>query len=1341
MRLLRRGQERAVADGTAVTARNEGETGGPVSPRPPHRLSTLRLFGILVVFTVLAGYAIWSSERFQNLAQGVSQTRLSDALGVPVTFRRVDFRILPPSVRLADVRIENDPALTDPRLRETPLMTAEELSLGGGVSLVGRELRLGRVRAVRPRIFLIQLPDGSLSLPPGLKRPSRGGKGLKLSVAEILALQGVFEFQGRKIPLDGRIEDFGLELRKLEGNRYAGALTARRARVKLKSSEPILMDRFETRFRLLENGVAFDSLRLGGDFGTVSGSGLIEGFQRPRTLFRLAGDLSIDEIERIFRSNLGFRGRAAVQARLIVPPNGDFQVTADLRSERVDAQDFLLTDLAARVFAQRDQLVARIEAARYAGGEASGVFRVADLAGGQVPMTLALEGRGVSVERFFADLDLPGTGLSGAADVSLGLTWGKAGLSAADGGGQIALRPGPAASLVRGRFGLPTGGGGAVSVVKGLFRFEGAEFRFPRSTLQITGGFRIGEWKPDLDFRLRSEDLTEVDRLFQNFVAATGGRPEPLGIAGAGEVEGHLEGTWADPVATARVTARDARYAGVPFGDVRGEVDVREGAFFFHPLEVSEGDGSLRLEGAAAFREVRGRPRFDLRVSATRYPLARLLDYLDLDYPVGGLVSGSFPIAGSPEALTGGGAVELTQAEVWGQKLAQVTGRVLFEPGRFALQDLRAPVGEGGVSGDVSVAFREKTFRASLLGKGVALSEISVLEVGEEDVRGVLEFQLEASGSLERPSGRLTASLTEATVFGHPVPRGSEPRVEATLTEGVLDGAVSVPERWSLAARGDLFGQTRSVQLSLDAADLASLLLYTPLNLAAGRGGSLALTGQLTLPREEGSFPSGVFRVTRARLDLPDRPGVLATRGEVRFQLDRQRLVFEDFEAIGEGTEIKVGGSLDLGETKGMNIAVGGRLDAGLLTLALPDLELQGVLALNLRAIGPFANPGLEGTIRMENGKYRVAQLAQIVDDIDGSISLQGGRGQIDGIRARFGGGELYAAGSFQLEKMSLADFRVTLQGRRVTLRYPRDMRLQVDADLVASGGPGGNTVRGEVVLLRGTYARDFEVSLANMLERTRPSGAVGAREPWKEETALEVRIVSSAALEVRNNVASLTATVDLLARGTVADPRLVGQVLLDEGGRITFRDVRYEIEAGTITFAGGELFAPIVDLRARAEVKGYDLIVNLAGTWPRLQTTFTSDPPLPDDTVVALLLTGSDPGRRTTGEEDGSIVSAAESLVAGAAIGGITRRGQRFFKLDRFEIDPVFAGSQVDVRSTVGKQITPDIFVTYSQSLNNYTEEPIFAGEWRVTETVVMRVRRDENGVYLLDLRRRQRF
>jgi hypothetical protein len=1309
------------------------------SPEQPHRalhLSPLRLFGVLLIFLLLAGYAVWNSERFKNLFQGVSQSRISAALGRPVTFRQVEFRFLPPSVRLADVRIGNDP-----RLGAGTFLSADEVSIGGGVSLTGQELRLGRIRALHPKISLVQFPDGSWNLPPGISRPSRKG-GLKVRVGEVVLQQGVFEMDGRKAEVDVTLDDFAGNLKSLGEDHYSGALTARRMRLALPAAEPIVST-LDTRFHMEPgSGIVFETLRLAGSFGNLAAAGTIETGKRSRTTFVASADVSITEVERIFHSQLGFAGNAHVSARLDIPAGGAFQIAGKLTSPRIDAKGFLLDDVEASVDAGPAELVAHIDRSRYAGGEAQGVIRIASLAAKPRVFTIALEGRGLSLERFFGDLKLPGIGLSGAADLTIALRFPEeSGIEHADGGGSLEVRPGPAASLVRGRQGLPTGGGGPLSLVDGRIGFEGVALRFPQTTVNLTGGLRIGHWGPDFDFELTSKDLTEVDRLFQNVVAATGGKPEPLGLGGTGDATGHLGGAWGDPDATVQFSTEETLWAGVRFGSVRGTADIREGAFVFRPLRAYEGEASLSLEGTVRFREVPGRPKLDLQVAAREYPLARFLEYLDLDFPVEGLVTGSFPIAGSTKSLTGGGRIGVSQAVLWGQQVPLVTGEVRFSPGKFELADVQAEFGGGMVRGGGALEIDDKTFVARFAGDDVALPAITALKDYSDRVSGKLSFQVAGSGKIDRPDMTATATLADATLFGHKVPDGAQPRLEARIVSGDLTGSVSVPNRWSLSAQGNLFDPGSKISVALDARDLAALLLFTPLEVAPGRGGALAVRGVLTLPSKAGELLSGLFTVTEARLDFPDRPGVLRTSGDVRIVLAQQKLVFDEFHAMGEGTDLKVQGSVDLGAKNALAVTVAGPIDASLVSLAFPDTVLTGRLTLNVAASGTVDVPALSGTLRIENGKYRMTGLTQILDDIDGVISFHGSRAEIDGIRAHVGGGDLFAAGNVNLKGLTLENFRLTIQARHVALRYPEGMRLVVDADLVATGVPGGNVVRGEVTLLRGTYSRDFGVTVADLLERNRPSGSIAAREPWKEQTVLEVRIVSAAALEVRNNVARLTAEVDLVARGTVAQPIILGQIIFDEGGRITFRDVQYEIESGTVTFANAARIAPIIDFRARAEVKGYDLVVNLVGTWPRIQSTFTSDPPLSDDAVIGLLLTGAEPGQRTASDTTQSLVSAAGGIVAGAVSGGLTRGTQRLFRLDRFQIDPVFSGSQLtDIRSTVGKQITPELLVTYSQSLNS-DKESVVQLEWRLANAVTVQALRDENGVYSINVRRRQRY
>ena len=1303
-----------------------------------HRLSASRLYGILLLFLILSGYAIWKSERFQNLIQGVSQARLSEALGTPVSFETVELRFFPPSVHLANVRIGNPPALGIPGDR--PLLEATEVTVGGGVSLVGQELRLGRIRAVNPHVRLVQTADGRFNLPPGLSGPSRSG-GLKVSVGSVLVQQGILEFEGRKAAIDGRFDDFAAEL-IARRDRYEGTLAVRRATLRLPDAEPLVAG-LSARFRLdVNRGVVLDELRLSGAFGHLRASGHVENLNSPRILLTTTAQVEMGEIERLFRSPLGFIGTTTINADIEVLPQGGFRVAGRLRAARVRREQFEFEDVAATVAARPEALVAQLEQIGYAGGKATGVLRIGNVTGKPQPMTLAIDGRGISLERFFGDLGLRGTGLSGAANLQLGLRWGESGLEKADGGGALEIQPGPAVSLVRGRFGIPVGGGGPLSVVKGRLGFEGVTLRLAQSTFALSGGLKIGQWQPDFDLDLSSRDLAEVDRVFQNFVAATGGKPEALGLGGSGEIQGHIGGTWSEPVAAVQITAEEARYAGVLFGSVRGRVEMREGGFFFRPLHVYDGDANVSLDGMARYRFKPGQDRFDLQVAAQHYPLARLLQYLDLHFPVEGRVTGTFPVSGTPERLSGGGAVELADAVVWGEKVPLLKGAVHFTPGVFALEDVTAELGGGMIRGSGSIATSSKTFQAKAAGDGIPVESIAAARELSEDVAGKLSFQISGEGSLDHPDLKLSAFLSQARFFHHPVPAGLEPRAEAAVSKGVLDATVEVPQHWSVKARGDLFGASPKLDVELDAGDLAALLLLTPVTLRSGMGGSVAAQGHLDLPAHSGELPSGSFRITRARLDLPDRPGVIASSGVIPVTLENGRLTVAQFSEVGEGTELKIAGSLDVGKGTGdMSVTVRGSVDGSALALLSPDISLQGKLVVDARASGTFRQPSLAGSVRLENGKYRLTSLGQIVDDINATVTFRQARGDLEA-RAKFGGGDFYAGGSFSLAGFTLGDFRVSVQGRRVRLPQFQDFRLIANLDLVATGGASGNTIRGDVSLLKGIYSKDFELTLSDLLARGRPEG-IGLVEPWKQRTSLEVRVVSADSLEIRNNVARLTGTVDLIVRGTVAEPTLIGQIVLDEGGRVTFRDVRYDIESGIVTFANARGFAPILDIQARAEVKGYDLVVTLAGTWPRIQTSFSSDPPLPDESILALLLTGTAPttGAQPTETTATSVVNVGASLAAGAVTGSLTRPTQKIFRLERFEIDPVFSGGQLtDVRSTIGKQITPDILFIYSQTFET-SKLPIVQIEWTVSEKVVLRAQRDQNGIYLVDIRRRQRF
>ena len=267
-----------------------------------HRLSTARLYAFLLIFLVAAGYAIWKSDRFQNLFQGISQARLSQALGVPVSFDTVDLRFFPPSVLLANVRIGNDPKRNLPA--DTPLLEAEEISIGGGVSLVSSTLRLGRIRALRPHVRLIQSADGTLISRPVWPLPLAAVVSDRHRIDSRAA--GVLEFRDARPRSRAARRLHG---RALEGvpDRYRATLVARRATLQLpapsRRDEPV-------RTSAPGPGPAFASKSsTSPERSADPGDRLYRDPRGANALFSGSGRLSIDEVERVFHSALGFRAR------------------------------------------------------------------------------------------------------------------------------------------------------------------------------------------------------------------------------------------------------------------------------------------------------------------------------------------------------------------------------------------------------------------------------------------------------------------------------------------------------------------------------------------------------------------------------------------------------------------------------------------------------------------------------------------------------------------------------------------------------------------------------------------------------------------------------------------------------------------------------------------------------------------------------------------------------------------------------------------------------------------------------------------------------------------------
>ena len=162
--------------------------------------------------------------------------------------------------------------------------------------------------------------------------------------------------------------------------------------------------------------------------------------------------------------------------------------------------------------------------------------------------------------------------------------------------------------------------------------------------------------------------------------------------------------------------------------------------------------------------------------------------------------------------------------------------------------------------------------------------------------------------------------------------------------------------------------------------------------------------------------------------------------------------------------------------------------------------------------------------------------------------------------------------------------------------------------------------------------------------------------------------------------------------------------------------------------------------------IRQYFVTVVASGSPARgdVQVDFVSSPPLSDLQLIQLLTTGDAP------EEGGDLENPTLEAVGTQAASFLTRQylsqvergAQRVFGVDRFEVQPAVVSGSGDptARVTVGKQVTPDLLVTWTTVLGT-TEEQLVSLEYQLTRGIRLTATREEDGTLAVDFRFDYRF
>ena len=1341
----------------------------PDRPKRPGRMRrwVVRPFvwGLLLVVALLAAGLLLIQSRFaheQALARLVTLAT-SFLGGRKIQIGAVDYSFFPPALEVSNVVIPG------PHPGDPPVLRAPFARLGLAVrDLRGRVFDLEQIEAVRPEVYIQVNADGSTNLPAFVVPKGGGGrKQLDVRIGHILIQDGVFRLNEVRSPLSldaravwgrlsGRAERHGEG-----GSRLDYLVTVQEVAMKLPRALPYRLTLSARGSIIPDKGrVAINTARIAGPDLSLRADGFIDYLTDVRHIeLHCTGEGATQFVNRLGYVTDPIVGPFSLKGRFDLRKDV-WSYSGALSSPRIATLGRVFNDAAVTFLGGIDRIDVKVDRARYAGGAISGQvgveYRKQTREG--VPVALDLDLSGLEIQKLIAD-QFPGQeipivgGLVGRAGGKLKYEFGHLALVSGTGRADLHVQG-------EGGGGLPLEGDLPIALDRGVISANNLHLTSPGQDITSSGFvYDIPHAKGKLDFQLVSQDVRPLNPVLA-------GHPKPgeppamwLPTEGRGTAAGTYTFDHADYNLQLALDLHDAVAPVTRADSVHGSLTLSPRAVDDMRLELTREGGAVLVTGRVPFAppgQTAAAEPLAIAVDAVQWPADGLGYFLppQVSGVVKGQLSGRVDLSGfaeQPEARIDAQAQNL---EVQGFALGKAKAVASYAKGHFAVQEgqVEMPAGIAIVRGSYDEPTR--SFDATLTAPGLSLAAAPFREPLGGALTGRLSIDAAASGTLDQPKAMVSIRGRDLALDGQPVGQQAETQVVATWTGERLDVQGSLLGMASFQGGGRLDRKGADLAVDVRSDSLGAIArAFSPQPLPELTG---SLVGTVGLGA---SFGSKLYRaaVRLSDLRLQYEGHNISSREPVVAEVTPERVTIRSFYLAEPGTEneLVISGGFGLRRGVPLDLRFQSTLAASWAELFLPGTKVQGALEVLGSVRGTAGNPVLSGQGEIHNGQLILSNLAQSFDNVAGTLSFNRDRIVLDELHGRLGGGTVRASGSFSLPGGGReTDYRFEVSADDISLRFPEFLLNRGNAELsvISNGNGGGRQIVGQVKLQRSLYVEDITVDPLLLLQRLilqRQRLLAPETDDFQSTTQLAITVTGSDALRVRNNLANLSGDIDLTLRGSVARPVIFGKVNVNPGGTLVFNDNKYEVLRGNLSFDNAAKIDPVISLVAQTEIQGFNVTLNLGGTFEKPDVHFASDTNLADLEIFSLVATGQRPSAEAaytpppTADQQAAPGDVARQFLYGQAASALTKRVGTLFGFDRFRIDPLTSavGQPVSgVGFTVGKRLSKDVFVTYSYDPTN-NRQSVVQVEWQLRKNVTLVLTQVGDGTYTVDAQWERRF
>jgi translocation and assembly module TamB len=422
-----------------------------------------------------------------------------------------------------------------------------------------------------------------------------------------------------------------------------------------------------------------------------------------------------------------------------------------------------------------------------------------------------------------------------------------------------------------------------------------------------------------------------------------------------------------------------------------------------------------------------------------------------------------------------------------------------------------------------------------------------------------------------------------------------------------------------------------------------------------------------------------------------------------------------------------------------MNISIQGDFqEKGLLTALFPGLiqETRGEIEYTLGVTGTWGHPELQGRMKLSKAGAYLPTGGVHINDVLVTARFEKESVIIDSFQASSGPGKVEGTAKVELRDWTMASYKGTLKGKDFQVIYLPELRVQASPDLTFEGTRKKLSVRGEI-------------KVPDMLARE--SNTKAPVQPSKDVIVVDRQAPAERAIPIALDIqVKVTLGDNALVKAEGVDAQLEGSVDLDIKGlhNITGRGeihvvkgkysaygVSLDIQRGRVIFTGRQVSQPNLDVLALRTVEEVKAGVVVSGTLQHPAVKLYSDPGMSDTDILAYIVLGHALG---SSSEQASLVARAAGFLLSASDSVVFQNQlKRRIGLDTLDIEtqPTTTGTPGTLGTigpsnstsggvtrslvTVGKYLTPDLYISYGRSLfgdaNLFRMRYTFSRHWEL--------------------------